>query len=355
MFTAYTPMPMTIFSRKQTTVGLDIGSGLVKAAVVEHGPGGPALTKVVVTPLPDDAIVEGEVMDPHLVVDALKETLAAAGTKKPNVVIAVGGRDVIVKKIRTERVKVAQARELLRLEAQQHVPFDMDSVELDFQLLDPLGDGLEMEVLLVAAKRDLVEAKMRLLEDAGVTPKLVDVDAFALHNAFESNYPDAMSGVVALANVGHEVTNVNVLVGGVPVLTRDLMIGTRRVREDVQREVGLTAADAEMALRRGDTSPQLAAVITRHAEDLAAGIERASAVLDGARGAGPLKAVYLCGGGARVAGLAPAVANRLRTRVELASPLVGLTVRDGALDGIRADEMAPLLMLPFGLALRKAA
>jgi len=110
-----------------------------------------------------------------------------------------------------------------------------------------------------------------------------------------------------------------------------------------------------MALRRGDTSPQLAAVITRHAEDLAAGIERASAVLDGARGAGPLKAVYLCGGGARVAGLAPAVANRLRTRVELASPLVGLTVRDGALDGIRADEMAPLLMLPIGLALRKAA
>jgi type IV pilus assembly protein PilM len=346
---------MTIFSRKQTTVGLDIGSGLVKAAVVEHGPGAPALTKVVVTPLPDDAIVEGEVMDPHLVVQAVRETLAATGTKNRNVVVAVGGRDVIVKKIRTERVKAAQARELLRLEAQQHVPFDMDSVELDFQLLDPHADGLEMDVLLVAAKRDLVEAKMRLLEDAGVRPRLVDVDAFALHNAFETSYPDAMSGVIALANVGHEVTNVNVLDGGVPVLTRDLVIGTRRMREDVQREGGLTADSAEQALRRGDTSPQLTTVITRHAEELAAGIERATAVLEGARASGPLKAIYLCGGGARVAGLAAAVANRLRVRVELATPFVGLDVRDGALDGLRGDELAPLLMLPIGLALRKAA
>ena len=162
---------------------------------------------------------------------------------------AVGGRDVIIKKIQIERVKEQQARELMRWEAEQHVPFDMETVELDFQILDPDGEGLEMSVLLVAAKRELVESKAALLTDAGLTPAVVDVDAFALHNAFEVNYPDAMTGVVALVNIGHEVTNINILDDGVPILTRDLTVGTRRFREDLQRERGLRAEEAEPLLQ----------------------------------------------------------------------------------------------------------
>jgi type IV pilus assembly protein PilM len=346
---------MALFARKKTTVGLDIGSGLVKAAVIDHGRGAPELARVAVTPLADGAIVDGEVMDPAVVADAVRETLAAAGVKPKGVVAAVGGRDVIVKRIRTERVKESQARELMRFEAEQHVPFDMESVELDFQILDPASEGLEMSVLLVAAKRELVTAKLRLLEEAGATASVVDVDAFALHNAFEASYPDAMQGVVALASVGHEVTTVNVLDDGVPVLTRDLAAGTRRVREDLQREHGLSARDAE-ALLRGGADPRLDAVIARHAEDVAVAVERAAAFLESAsRTAGPLRALYLCGGGARTAGLAESVAARLRVHVEVASPLAGLVVRDGALDGLEAEEVAPLLMLPIGLALRTAA
>jgi type IV pilus assembly protein PilM len=346
---------MALFARKKTTVGLDIGSGLVKAAVVDHGRGAPELARVAVTPLADDAIVDGEVMDPAVVADAVRETLAAAGVKPKGVVVAVGGRDVIIKRIRTERVKEAQARELMRFEAEQHVPFDMESVELDFQILDSGTEGLEMSVLLVAAKRELVTAKLRLLEEAGATASLVDVDAFALHNAFEASYPDAMQGVVALTSIGHEVTTVNVLDDGVPVLTRDVAAGTRRVREDLQREHGLSAREAE-ALLRGASDPRLDAVIGRHADELAMAVERAAAFLESAsRTAGPLRALYLCGGGARIAGLADAVASRLRVHVEVASPLAGLVVRDGALDGLRAEEVAPLLMLPIGLALRNAA
>src|SRR5438552_5672746 len=113
----------------------------------------------------------------------------------------------------------------MRWEAEQHVPFDMESVELDFQILDPDADGLEMSVLLVAAKRELVESKVRVLTDAGLQPAVVDVDAFALHNAFELNHPDAMQGLVALVNIGHDVTNINLLEEGVPILTRDLPLG----------------------------------------------------------------------------------------------------------------------------------
>src|SRR3954470_13597117 len=126
---------MALFRRNRTTVGLDIGSGLVKAAVVDHGRGVPELVKVVITPLGADAIVDGEIMDPALVADAVRDTLHAAGVKPRGLVVAVGGRDVIVKRIRTERATAEQAREQMRWEAEQHVPFDMDSVQLDFQIL----------------------------------------------------------------------------------------------------------------------------------------------------------------------------------------------------------------------------
>ncbi|MCC6319630.1 MAG: type IV pilus assembly protein PilM [Gemmatimonadaceae bacterium] len=347
---------MALFGRKKSTIGLDIGSGLIKIAVIDHGRGEPELAKVVIAPLLADAIVEGEVMDPGIVTDAIRSAMEQAGLKARDVVTAVGGRDVIIKKIQIERVKEQQARELMRWEAEQHVPFDMESVELDFQILDPEADGMEMSVLLVAAKRDLIENKMRLLTDAGLTPAVVDVDAFALHNAFEVNHPDAMNGVVGLINIGHEVTNINIMDDGVPILTRDLTVGTRRFREDLQRERGLSPDEADGLLQGYDRSPHLDAVIENRGEEIAVGVERAAAFLaSSSRNASQMRAVYLCGGGARVPGLTQALSQRLRLPVELANPLANLRIREGALDNLVTDEVAPLLMLPIGLALRKAA
>src|SRR2546427_350002 len=234
---------------KKTSVGLDIGSGIIKLVVIDHGGSEPELVKVATTEVAADAIVEGEVMDPGIVAEAIRGLFSAAGVKHRSVVTAVGGRDVIVKKIQMDRMKEADAREVIRWEAEQHVPFDMANVELDFQILDPDAEGLQMSVLLVAAKRELVEGRVGLLNEAGLDPAIIDVDAFAIHNAFELNHPDAMQGVVGLVNIGHEVTNVNVLEDGVPVLTRDLSVGTRRFREDLQREKGLSAEDAEPAIQ----------------------------------------------------------------------------------------------------------
>jgi len=347
---------MALFGRKKVTIGLDIGSGLVKVAVIDHGKGEPELVKVAISPLMADAIVEGEVMDPGIVAGAIRDALTAAGVKVKSVVTAVGGRDVIIKKIQIARAKEQDARDLIRWEAEQHVPFDMESVELDFQILDPHGDGQEMSVLLVAAKRDLIENKIRLLTDADVSPAAVDVDAFALHNAFEVNYPDAMRGVVCLVNIGHEVTNVNILDDGVPLLTRDIPVGTRRLREDLQRERGLTNEQANELLQGYDKSPHLDAVLATRGEEIAVGIERAAAFLATAsRAQSLIKVVYTCGGGARVPGLNEALASRLRLTVELANPLQRLRVRDGAFDTLVIDEVAPLLMLPIGLALRQVA
>jgi type IV pilus assembly protein PilM len=346
---------MALFGRKKATIGLDIGSGLVKVAVIEHGRE-PELTRVAITPLLADAIVDGEIMDPAIVADAIRATLDMAGVKPKNVATAVGGRDVIIKKIQIERVKESQARELMRWEAEQHVPFDMESVELDFQILDPDAEGLEMSVLLVAAKRELVEQRLHLLTDAGLTPTIVDVDAFALHNAFEVNHPSAMSGVVGLVNIGHEVTNINILDDGIPILTRDVAVGTRRFREDLQRERGLSQDEADALIQGYDRSPHLDAVIESRGEEIGVGIERAAAFLASAsRSAGQLRAVFTCGGGARIPGLTEALTTRLRLTVEQANPLANLKVRDDAFGSLVTDEVAPLLMLPIGLALRSKA
>lgn len=346
---------MALFGRKKTTVGLDIGSGLIKLVAIQHTGGEPVLTKVAFTSVVDDAIVEGEVMDPGIVGDAIRGLMASAGLKAKHVVAAVGGRDVIIKKITMDRMKEAEAREVIRWEAEQHVPFDMENVELDFQILDPDGEGLQMTVLLVAAKRELVETRVALLGDVGLEPAIIDVDAFALHNAFELNYPDAMRGVVGLVNIGHETTNVNILDDGVPVLTRDIPVGTRRFREDMQRERGVTADEAERMLQGFEATADLRPFLETRGEELAVGIERAAAFLQSAsRSASGLARLYATGGGARIPGLGAMLADRLRLPVQLANPLERLRVADGVLDMMQMDEVAPLLMLPVGLALRAA-
>ncbi|MGE0442165.1 MAG: type IV pilus assembly protein PilM [Gemmatimonadales bacterium] len=347
---------MGLFNRTRTTIGLDIGSGLIKLAVVTHGSGEPVLSKVAMAHVVDDAIVEGEVMDPGIVAEAIRGLFQEVGLKPKNVVTAVGGRDVIIKKIPMDRMKEGEARELIRWEAEQHVPFDMDNVELDFQILDPEAEGLQMNVLLVAAKRELVETKLSLLKDIGIDASVIDVDAFALHNAFEVNYPDAMKGVVGLVNIGHELTNVNILDEGVPVLTRDLPVGTRRFREDLQRERGLSADEAQKLLQGFEVTDVLTPFLQSRGEELAVGIERAAAFLQTAsRSAAGLSRLFLSGGGARIPGLAKTLGDRLKLPVQLANPIERIQVAEGVFDQMNVDEVAPLLMLPVGLALRQAA
>jgi len=271
------------------------------------------------------------------------------------VVVAVGGRDVIIKKIQMDRMKEAEAREVIRWEADQHVPFDPENVELDFQILDPEGDGLQMQVLLVAAKRELVESKLALLAEIGLDARVIDVEAFALHNAFERNYPEAMKGIVALANIGHETTIVNLLEDGVPVLTRDLPVGVRRLREDLQRERGMAADAADRIVRGGDLDPSLAPHVATRGEEMALGIERAAAFLQTSSRSGGLTRVYLTGGGSRVPGLASVLADRLKVQVTQAHPVERIDAAPEAFAGYAIDDVAPLLMLPVGLALRAAA
>jgi type IV pilus assembly protein PilM len=344
---------MGLFGRKRTSIGLDIGSGFVKVVEVDHSSGQPEVTRVAMRPLLPDAIVEGEIMDYGLVSDTVQGLFQELGIKGAEVVTAIGGHDVIIKKIEMDRMKESDAREVIRWEAEQHVPFDIKSVELDFQILNPHEEGLQMEVLLVAAKRELVDNKVGLLQDAGINPIIIDVDAFALHNAFQYNYPDAMHGIIALVNVGHETTNVNILENGVPILTRDIPFGSRRIREDLQRERGLTAEQAEDVVQARETVDDLERFVDSSADEIAVGIERASAFLMTRDDGETLGKIFLSGGGARVPGMVESLGRRMNVETHLVNPFERVPVRADAAGEISIDEAAPMLLLPLGLALRQ--
>jgi type IV pilus assembly protein PilM len=346
---------MGLFGRAKLSAGLDIGSGVVKLVVIDHSKPEPEIVQVATSPLVPDAIVEGEVMDPVLVAETVRSIMSSAGlNKKSAVLAAVGGHDVIVKKIPMDRMSQNDAKEVIRWEAEQHVPFDMENVQLDFQILDPDGDSAQMAVLLVAAKRELIENRISLLSDAGLDPVVMDVEAFALHNAFEHNYPDARNGMAAVVNIGHETTNVNLLQNGMPVLVRDVPFGTRRLREALQRERGMTGEQAEEVLQ-GHSEPQaLRAVLDERVEELAVGIERAAAFIVAQSGGENVSRVYIAGGGACIDGMSDAIARRMGVRVEVANPLQRIAVRPEVMEAVPMEQLAPLLMLPVGLALRKA-
>jgi type IV pilus assembly protein PilM len=192
-----------------------------------------------------------------------------------------------------------------------------------------------------------------LLQDAGVNPVIIDVDAFALHNAFEHNYPDAMEGIIALVNVGHETTNVNILEDGVPILTRDIPFGSRRIREDLQRERGLTAEQAEDVVQARETVDDLVRFVESSADEVAVGIERASAFLMTRDDGEALGKIFLSGGGARIPGMGDALARRMNVETHLVNPFERVPVRPDASGEISIDEAAPMLLLPLGLALRR--
>ena len=344
---------MGLFGRSKVSAGLDIGSGFIKLVVVDHSKSEPEIVQVATSPLVPDAIVEGEVMDPVLVAETVRAVIDSAGIKKADVVAAVGGHDVIIKPIPMDRMSEGDAREVIRWEAEQHVPFDMENVQLDFQILDPEGTGPQMRVLLVAAKRELIENRMSLLSDAGVTPAIIDVDAFAIHNAFQHNYPEAANGLVALVNIGHETTQVNLVQNGATILVRDIPFGSRRLREALQRERGFTADHAENLLQ-GRGADDIRPMLDERVDEVAIGVERAAAFLTAQSGGEGIGRVFLSGGGAAIPGMVQALGNRLGVRTEVASPLKRVGVRPDVMQSTPIDEFAPMLMLPIGLALRTA-
>src|SRR5436190_2788632 len=266
-----------MFGKKQSLVGLDIGSHSVKLAEMEN-----QSNKVhrlvnwgISAPLAE-AIVDGEIMDRQLVIDAISNLFESRGITSRNVVAAVSGRAVIVKKITMNKLSPEDAQQAVYWEAEQHVPYDINDVSLDFEILGPApNDPKQMQVLLVAAKKDMVLSFSDLIREAGLQPLIVDVDSFAAQNALEANYDFGPTEVVAILNIGSEITNIDITQGGVPFFTKDLQVGGNIFVETAQRKFNLSQSEAASAVRGESGGLEIIPVIEQACEGLATALERA--------------------------------------------------------------------------------
>src|SRR5262245_8558072 len=225
--------------KSKSVVGLDIGSSAVKAVELKAVGKGYKVTGVAIEPVPADAIVDGAIMDGGAVAAAIRRVFDRKVFKTKDVAASLSGNAVIVKKISLPVMTEAELSESIHWEAEQYIPFDIQDVNLDYQILDKGSDGKgTMDVLLVAAKKEKIADYTGVISQAGRVPVMVDVDAFALQNAYEMNYGDS-SAVVVLLNAGASAININIVSGGQSVFTRDISMGGNAYTEAVQKELNL--------------------------------------------------------------------------------------------------------------------
>src|SRR6266571_5301341 len=345
-----------LFGRKQSLVGLDIGSHTIKAVELEgESSRNYRMTRWGISAPLAEAIVDGEIMDRQLVTDAISNLFESRGIKSRQVVAAVSGRAVIVKKITMNKLSPEDAEQAVYWEAEQHVPYDINDVSLDFEILGPApNDPKQMQVLLVAAKKDMVMSFSDLIREAGLQPLIVDVDSFAAQNALAANYDFSHDDVVAILNIGAEITNINIMQAGVPYFTKDLQVGGNSFIESAQRKFNLSQSEAAAAVR-GESGAGLdvVPVVEQACESLATALERAQAYLRTAGEAGPVGRIMLCGGAAMTPGVPEFLSRRFGVNAEIVNPLSRIAYDPALFAGQDVMKVAPLLTVGIGLALRR--
>lgn len=350
---------MKFLSRRiKSSVGLDIGSSSVKIVEIDHTKEGPVLKNYGIVKLPPEAIVEGEIMDRSLVIEGIQECMAQANIDKQNVVTAVSGRAVIVKKIIMDKMNPDDAKEAIFWEAEQHVPFDIDDVCLSFEILKEDVGANQMEILLVAAKKEMVDTHANLIRDAGYNPTIIDVDSFAVQNAYELTEEDADNRVTGLINIGSDVTNINIIQNNIPLFTRDLSVGSTAFIEALQRELGVSFEDAEEMMggsKEIEDEDRCREIISNACDELSMGIDRSLSFLKTAGDAESLDEVVLSGGGARIPWLRDILGEKHDVEFKI-NDSVGKIRRDDALavdEEQNLERVAPMLTVSLGLALRR--
>jgi type IV pilus assembly protein PilM len=341
--------------RKKQVVGCDVGSSAIK--MVELKPLKNEefqLVHATIGDLSPEAIVDGTIMDSSLVVEALSRMISDNGIKNPAFGGSLSGHSVIIKKIQLPAMSEAELQESIQWEAEQYIPFDINDVNLDYVVLDE-GDGDSMDVLLVAVKKDRIADFTSVIVQAGKEPVLVDVDVFALQNAFEVNY-GLSDETVALVNIGASVMNINVLTGRMSIFWRDVAFGGNQYTEAIQRELNLPREDAER-LKLGETVgehslQQVIGVLNSVSEDLAAELQKTVDFFVATSSVDRIDRVVLAGGGAQVLNLDEVLKERFQVDVEVMNPFRNIRYSESDFDPEWISRHAPAMSVAVGLAVR---
>lgn len=345
-----------LFSGKGS-IGLDIGSSYIKAVKLKEAKGSYELELFHIQPLPPELIVDGSIIDSLRLVDSLKEMVKKAGIKTKNVVISISGHSsVIIKRISLPEMSAEELSESIKFEAEQYVPFDIEDVNLDFQIIGPKEEPGQMDVILVAVKKDIINEYISVVKEAGLIPIIVDIDSFALENMYGANYEIEQGRNIAVLNIGASTINMSLLKGGISVFTRDSSLGSNLHTEALQREFNISYENAEK-LKRGEPveniSPEDAnSIIEAASEEILSEISRSFDYYRSTTIHEDISEVILSGGCALLKNFAGMIAERTGIETKIVEPFKNVKI-SSKFDTVYVEEMAPMMAVAVGLALRK--
>jgi type IV pilus assembly protein PilM len=340
----------------KTCIGLDLGSNSVKAAHVKMGRGGQLqLLAFGIEPVLPDAIVDGTIMNQGAVVDSVRALIDRLHIKQREVALAIAGHSVIIKKIFVPAMTDDELEEQIPWEAEQHIPFDKSDVEIDHQVLSGKNAQGQMELLLVAAKKEVVRDYTAVAREAQLNPVVVDIASFALQNAYETAYapPDPRDTVV-LINVGATVSNINILSGGTSAFTRDVTTGGSTLTEEIKRQTGWSFDEAEqrkVEVGEGQSNQQVERILQGACEQMAGEFSKSLDFFLASHPDAQVSKIFLAGGGSRVQPLHRAIANRAHVQVEVMDPFRRMQLPP-EVDALALRQQAAQAAVAVGLALR---
>ena len=348
------------FGKPKDIIGLDIGSSSVKLVKLKESGKSFQLERFGIQPLATELIVDGTIMDAGMVIDAIKALLAEQKIKTKTAAISLSGNAVIVKKITLPAMSEDELAESIKWEAEQYIPFDINDVNVDFQILGS-AQGAEgqpqINVVLVAVKKDKLNDYTALVTEAGLDPLVVDIDAFAIENMYGINYDAGHGEITALINIGASIMNINILKDGTFAFARDISIGGNRYTETIQKELGLSYEEAEKA-KKGEAVEGVQAddsqrVINTVSAELASEITRSFDFFRTTSAHENIDKILISGGCSMLNGIAPFLSDKLGIGVELANPFKNIKINPKDFDPEYIQNTAPIAGVAVGLAMRR--
>ncbi|MCO4759967.1 MAG: type IV pilus assembly protein PilM [Myxococcales bacterium] len=343
----------------KNVIGLDIGTSSIKLAQLKETKKGTQLVNFDSIMLPPDTIRDGQVMHAPQLSERIQEIFSLNKVRHKKVAVSLSGHSVIIKKISLPEMTVEELEDSIQWEAEQYIPFDIKDVFVDAEIINPNAGQGQMDVLLVAAKKAIIEEMLDVVRDARVDPQVVDVDAFALYNAFELNYPVPVEETVALINVGAATININVVADGLSSFTRDITVGGNQLTEEISKQFAVPWEEAEHMKTSSETTLSMSGVLRevqriseRVSENLVSEIQRSLDFFAATSMNANISSVYLSGGAALQSGLIDGLERRLGAEVRALNPFNNLIIDPKKFDLASLQRTAPVAAIAVGLARR---
>lgn len=348
-------MKLPFLSQDNLVVGVDIGSHAVKVCQLKRVDNAYSVVALGSVILPEGAVDDGTLNDPEAVAKAISGLFDNLKIKSKKVGFSISGYSVIVKKVNLAVMDEEKLEEHIMSEAEQYIPFDIEDVYLDFQDLKTNTDTVERtDVMLVAAKKEIVDDYLTMLKSINLTPVIVDVDGFALENTYEHSYPKVDN--VALVDIGASKMNINILSGGISVVARDIVVGSRQLTEQLQGAFDIDFGEAE-ALKLGSIPPddkqqKIEKIFSTTCTQWVLEIKKAIDLYHSNHPDAPLNKLVLSGGGSKVVGLADFLAQETSLHVEIFNPFAKMISNDKKIDPEYLKNIGPEMAIATGIAIR---